>query len=97
ALRYRTTTGMKYNLAMVLLRDQRPAEAIPHFLAALSEHRDANGVRALAFAYWQNGQRDQAIDTLNTWTHEHPDDTLSLQMLQDFRSKAAPLPSRSTP
>lgn len=66
SLRFPTTPTMKSNLAMLLFKENRFAEAIPYLRSIHQENPDdANTARALAIAYWQSANHPAAQDLLN--------------------------------
>ena len=73
--------GMRTHLAWLLLEQDRPQEALPHFQhLAASGPEDKNIGMGLAISYLKLKQPDQAVAVLDNTLAYHPDDPLVLKL-----------------
>jgi protein O-mannosyl-transferase len=86
ALQYTSSETMKYNLALVLLREGRAAESVPLLESAyFADLSDVHAGRALAASYWATGQRVRSIVLLEDILRHHPNDELTRQILGELK------------
>lgn len=82
ALHFTESHPIKYNLGILLLQTNRPAEAIPYFYETMLVYpNDLNNRHALAIAYWQTGHTILAAKLLRQILQENPSFQPALQSL----------------
>lgn len=70
--------------AQIALNEQRPADAVNLYQEILAKQETNYNTIHLSSAFWQQSERQKAIDTLVTWLNKHPKDIMTMNVLADY-------------